>query len=867
MSRLLVPLMFLLFATAPAFAQALSPVRYLPGDDRLGAAPLQQDQPAIARGEDLFLAVWRDYRTGGSELILDEGGADIFAARLDADGTVLDTTPIPISQAAADQTDPEVAWNGRHWLVVWQTQVPTESFWAAALHAVRVAPDGEVLDAEPIEIFAYPFSSSLDFGLASDGTDWAIAVRGSSAGENDLVGVRIGLDGTVLDPAGVVLVRGGGSLFFSVGLAFAADTYLLTYTDGPFKGQRLSSDLQLLGGVFTITTNQVGTNPASNGDGFFALSTSAEGAVRRLYGHRIGVDGTVLDPGGLLIVEGVFTGPSFPRAAWGGSAWFATYWTFDFNVGDRLWGARVSTDGSVLDPGGTVISETEAASRPTAVTGAPGGGVRVVFEDSRPPTGASDVVTFSLSESLEAGPIAAVALGAPAQLGADVAVHAGGSLLVFRSVRSDEERILGHPLDADGVPLLAEPVELGTGPQLHDPQVAWNGSVYLVTWSAGDQYGDVVARRVAPDGTPVDPQPVVLMEGFAPDVAALGDDFLVVGIQVTIGTEIQEPLGMRIDGSTGTVLDSTPLDLGANHTRAVSLTAVGDRWLLAYQRNFSHDNPNAEIRGVLIEPGGTVESSFTVSAGANPFHFDPALASDGASAFAVWEESDADQDNVYGRVIQVDGTLLPRVTVGAAADRQTDAAVGWDGEQYVALFQDLRDVTFFLDERSDVFGTRIGADGDVLDPSGFAAFGDEISEVDPAVGGKGGTALLAASDFRDDAPYMAYRLAYRFLGAGTTAEEPAGVVSAESGLALGAPFPNPSRDRSVLMLSLDKPQRVTVVVHDALGRRVTVLHDGPLDADGPHRFTVEAAGLPSGLYLIRASGEDATDAKRVAIVR
>src|SRR5690606_20062310 len=104
------PLFLLLGAliglTPAASAQLLSAVRYLPGDDVIGPAPWNQDRPAIARGGDLLLAVWRDYRTGGTDIVPDEGSGDIFAARLDADGNVLDAAPIPISQDAAEQEEP-----------------------------------------------------------------------------------------------------------------------------------------------------------------------------------------------------------------------------------------------------------------------------------------------------------------------------------------------------------------------------------------------------------------------------------------------------------------------------------------------------------------------------------------------------------------------------------------------------------------------------------------------------------------------------------------------------------------------------------------------------------------------------------------
>lgn len=45
---------------------------------------------------------------------------------------------------------------------------------------------------------------------------------------------------------------------------------------------------------------------------------------------------------------------------------------------------------------------------------------------------------------------------------------------------------------------------------------------------------------------------------------------------------------------------------------------------------------------------------------------------------------------------------------------------------------------------------------------------------------------------------------------------------------------------------------VSVTAYDALGRRVAVLHVGPLTA-GRHVLPLDGAGLPVGVYLLRAS--------------
>lgn len=77
--------------------------------------------------------------------------------------------------------------------------------------------------------------------------------------------------------------------------------------------------------------------------------------------------------------------------------------------------------------------------------------------------------------------------------------------------------------------------------------------------------------------------------------------------------------------------------------------------------------------------------------------------------------------------------------------------------------------------------------------------------------------------------------------------------------------PNPSRGDAVARLAVEAPSaRVTVRVHDALGRIVAVLHDGPLGA-GEAAFALPAS-LPAGRYLVRATG-GATASVPVTVVR
>ncbi|MFQ5571682.1 MAG: T9SS type A sorting domain-containing protein [Rhodothermales bacterium] len=85
--------------------------------------------------------------------------------------------------------------------------------------------------------------------------------------------------------------------------------------------------------------------------------------------------------------------------------------------------------------------------------------------------------------------------------------------------------------------------------------------------------------------------------------------------------------------------------------------------------------------------------------------------------------------------------------------------------------------------------------------------------------------------------------------------------------ALTAPYPNPFNPETQFTLSVAQAQRVQVAVYDVLGRRVALLYDGHLDADRIHPFRFDGSTLSSGLYLIRATGDQFATVRTVNLVK
>ncbi len=97
---------------------------------------------------------------------------------------------------------------------------------------------------------------------------------------------------------------------------------------------------------------------------------------------------------------------------------------------------------------------------------------------------------------------------------------------------------------------------------------------------------------------------------------------------------------------------------------------------------------------------------------------------------------------------------------------------------------------------------------------------------------------------------------------GTVSEE-AGAVPEVSALVV---YPNPTNASATVALTVAAASDVRVSVYDVLGRRVAVLAEGPLNA-GTHRFALDGAGLPTGVYVVRAEGGAEPLVRRITLVR
>ena len=270
----------------------------LPGDSALSPATNTQSDHTVSRGGDQVLVVWSDQiaRSSGSQSIQSDG--DIFGIRLNTDGTPIDTVPFLIAGGRGLQSRPTVAWNGEAWMVLFTSQEPSAGFYEDRLRAVRISAQGTVLDATPITLPPSSFApNSIGLQLAGLNGQWLITrcVYHDDGYGTYLAGQRIAANGTLLDPAPIMLMDW---IYGATRTIASNGEYLVAGPDwnssSTVKARRISAAAQPLAPAFTIPS----LNIAGNGTEYFV--TWVPDFVN-LVGSRMTNTGTLLNPAGTLL--------------------------------------------------------------------------------------------------------------------------------------------------------------------------------------------------------------------------------------------------------------------------------------------------------------------------------------------------------------------------------------------------------------------------------------------------------------------------------------------------------------------------------------------------------------------------------------
>ncbi|MFH1221286.1 MAG: hypothetical protein V1694_12665 [Candidatus Eisenbacteria bacterium] len=756
-----------------------------------GIAPYDQDSPAIAFDGLNYLVVWNDCRTGsctnpsGPSSQADAptheyaSGPDIFATRVSPAGAVLDRAGIALCVAPGTQTGAAVASGADGCLVVW---CDCRNDPSGDIYGARISLDGVVVDPAGIPLQAEPGSGG-DPAVAFDGTNylvvWSSYVPDTSC---SIRAVRVAQDGTVLDRTAIDIATKPWGLT-SPAVAFDGTNYLVVWEDyrddsaWHISGTRIGRDGTVLDPrPFLISQGRYGQlEPAVAFDGTNYLVVWRGvwgGASWDICGARVDVDGHVLDPSGFPVTS-TAADERFPAVAFDGTNYLVAWRGPLTKSGYSLVAARVAPDGALLDPLGIPVSSTSTYER-LSVVASSGGNHLVVWSDGR--NYHSDVYGVRIDGSGQLLDDENLAISTAASLQTDPAVAFGGDyFVVWADLREGTDwDIYGTHLDARGKALERSGIAISTAATAQQcPAVAFDGVNYLVVWQDGDGRGDfcrVHGVRVNAEGEVLDPSDIVMpglnFTQVHPAVAFDGVNYLVVWQDYRDCHDAHWESGIygaRI-APDGRLIDASaiPICTEPSSQRYPSVAFDGTNYLVVWEDG--RKSYLGHIYGARVTVDGTVLDQGGVPiSGAGYDQKQPSVAFDGTNCLVVWQDFRASwHGDIYGVRVDAAGQVLDPtgIAISVSPRDQQCPVVAFDGSNYVVAWSESLGVSQW-----DVRGTRVRNDGSVVDASGFSISAAGLNQRAPVAGaGPCGQTLVAYSSFTLPPRYGSDRIRGNLLG-------------------------------------------------------------------------------------------------------
>ncbi|SEM33953.1 hypothetical protein SAMN05444354_11549 [Stigmatella aurantiaca] len=700
-----------------------------------GPADRSQSSSAVAYDGTNFLVVWQDSRRGNT---------DIYGTRVNGTGTVIDIAGIPISTAINTQSYPAVAYNGTHFLVVWQDS-RNGSY---DIYGARVSSAGTVLDTSGIPISTATYSQYYP-SVTHDGTNFLVVwddIRGSNY---DIYAARVNNAGSVLDLSGIPVSTATGSQRYPAA-AYNGTNFLVVWQDtrsgtsSDIYGARISTTGTVLNPNGIMISNAVSDQQtpvvAYNGSDFLVIwQDTRSGSSYDIYGARVSGTGVVRNPNGIPIATGT-SNQRAPSVARGGTDCFVV-WTDDRMY--EVYGARISNTGVLLETNGIRLSGSADDSDNPAVS-YDGTNFFTVWENYAGPNspnihGARVSGTGTLLDTSKIH----VSTSANGQYSPAVAHDGTNFFVVWQDYRNGGQTDIygvlvsemGEVLDTSGIPISTAVYNQ------YNPAVAHDGTNFLVVWddTRGASY-DIYGTRVSGTGTVLDTGgiPISTAAGYQyrPAVAYNGATFLVVWEDTRGGT--YDVYGARVS-SAGTVIDTSGVPItSATGDQRDPVVSYNGNFLVVWEDNRSG---NYDIYGSRVSGTGTVLDINGIAISTNTSsQTNPSIAHDGLYFLVVWEDTRSGTSDIYGARLNTGGIVLDTggISISTATNSQNAPAVAYDGTNFLVVWQDYRGGSGF----SDIYGARVGQPGTVLESSGIAIATEQATEAEPILTAMGAESSL-----------------------------------------------------------------------------------------------------------------------------
>jgi len=573
-----------------------------------------QSSCSISYVNGIFLTVWRDERNGEK---------DIYGSRLNSKGEVLDPDGILISNADDDQWGPDVATDGNNFFVVWDDFRGGMMY--ADVYGARVSAGGEVMDINGIPILtAYVGQESPS--VAYDGTNYVVVwndYRFNFLG--DVCCGRITIEGVPLDPDGIFLCNRDNYQYF-VEIASNGSKVFAIWEDGVDYDNTINAFGTLINADGTAvvpngkqyswhSNEEHNSDVAFVNDKYLVAWHNWFEESANIYAVRVNTSGSVLD-GNPIPVCNLDDYQKDPAVAPGTTDWILV-WQDYRNVNYDIYATRIAPDGTVKDPGG-ILMDTDVFKQQDPDVGFDGTNWLVVYEEEMAPgewqiTGklVDQNGTIISSQDINISNTTDIA-GNPA-----VAFDGTNYLVVWADNKGTDGfySIYGARVGTDGTVLDVPAIRISNSTG-NFPRLTFGEDNYLVVWrdDSGDDF-DVLAKRVSKDGVVLDENgiPVSTEAGrqMQGDVVFRGGEFITTWTDGGNFTDCYIDYGIwgAAISKAGLVTERFPLVVEPGHQTSSALARGQNNQCLMSFGSFVWKYNNVSLNSLRIH-GGFLDESF-----------------------------------------------------------------------------------------------------------------------------------------------------------------------------------------------------------------------------------------------------------------
>ena len=485
--------------------------------------------PSLACHGAACFVTWADLRDGAS--------FDVYGARVDADGSLRDATGLPVVLAPEAQVAPSVAWDGARYVIAWQDArvdgINTD------LHATRLDPVSGAVEA-PFEVSAATGDQVTPALVAGAGQVLAVwDDRRGGRDEGDVMAARIDSAGLVLDRAGRV-VSAASAPERAPAAAYDGSNYLVVWESRRMLGGRATWDvlgmrvgpsgdvLDPAGIVVAADADADERAPAIAWNGaHYLVSWEARAplAMAAVRARRVGADGSLVDAAAIDVAPGLGDQRA-PTVAAGPGGWLVAWQDGRSIFAWDVYGAFISglgvRDGASFAVSDAPNNQTEPraasdGSRYLVAWSAATGGCGVdagcnpdvdpfcEFVCDADPSRV-DVHASWVTPALGAGSRFTVTSAAGPQTHPVVAGGAGTFLVAWEDRRGANADLRATTLAPDATTPGAELTVSSAADDQRAPSVAFGGGLFELAWQdARSGGGDIYVARVLPTGVVLDP--------------------------------------------------------------------------------------------------------------------------------------------------------------------------------------------------------------------------------------------------------------------------------------------------------------------------------------------------------------------------